>query len=61
MYDYRSIDNWLHHACAGIRFAPDRNDVQEELRAHYEDACDAITVSMLRRCTASSWKKAYSD
>ena len=47
MYDYRNIEKWLHRACAGIRFAPDRNDVQEELRAHYEDACDAMTGSGL--------------
>lgn len=47
VYDYRNIDNWLHHACAGIRFAPDREAVQEELRAHYEDACDAMTESGL--------------
>lgn len=47
MYDYRSIDNWLHHACAGIRFAPDREAVSAELRAHYEDACGAMTESGL--------------
>ena len=47
MYDYRSIENWLHHACAGIHFAPDREAVQAELHAHFEDACDAMTGSGL--------------
>ena len=52
MYDYRNIDNWLHRACAGIRFAPDREAVQEELHAHYEDAVDAMTESGLSAADA---------
>ena len=52
MHDYRSIDNWLYHACKDIRYAPDHAAVQAELRAHYEDAFDALTGSGMTEADA---------
>ena len=52
MKEPNNIYNWLHRACAGIRFAPDREAVQEELHAHYEDAVDAMTESGLSAADA---------
>ena len=52
MHDYRSIDNWLYHACKDIRYAPDYAAVQAELRAHYEDAFDALTGSGMTEADA---------
>lgn len=52
MHDYRSIDNWLYHACKDIRYAPDHAAVQAELRAHYEDAFDALAGSGMTEADA---------
>lgn len=52
MHDYRSIDNWLYHACKDIRYAPDCAAVQAELRAHYEDAFDSLTGSGMTEADA---------
>ena len=39
---YKSPEDWLDTAVSGIRFAPDRAEVREELRAHISDKMDDL-------------------
>lgn len=39
---YKSPEDWLDTAVSGIRFAPDREEVREELRAHISDKMDDL-------------------
>ena len=45
MHGCDRIDRWLDDACSKIFWKSEREAVAEELRAHYEDACDALQKS----------------
>lgn len=45
MKEQHNMEQWLHTAVSGIRFRPDREAVEEELRGHLEDKAEYLQSS----------------